>query len=240
MAFTIDFSKEERDLVTEGLSLLLGQYQNSCVLRKFIAVFLSECQELYDAILAMMAGRTLNTATGVNLDAIGRIVGQERIAVGIDASDWMMFDTRDKAVDGIQCWCYGASLAQVGDMNDQTLRDWIFFKILKNHALTGSLPEITQAISDFWHLDISFEKVAPFTVNLYVPATISSQQLYYLRMFQDTLRVDRDCLFPYPATLSFTENVYYRPKNSFWCDSDAKTQWCDAGKCAVNTPLDNN
>lgn len=238
MANTISFAHLRRDLVAEGLSLLLGQYQNSCVLRQFVAVFLRQCQDLYDAIIDMMEGRTLNTAKGVNLDAIGRIVGQERIAVGTDATDWMMFDTKDKAPDSIQCWCYGASLAQIGEMSDQQLRDWIVFKILKNHAFTCSMPETTRAISEFWGLNISFQVESPYTVSLYVPATVSSQQLYYLRKFTDTLRCDRDSLFPYPATLSFTENIYYRPKNSFWCDKDSNTQWCDAGRCAVNTPIE--
>ena len=230
----VDFTKEKRDIVAEGLSLILQQYSHSCVLRKVLAVVMDEIQELYDACQEAQKRRCLDYATNYELEAIGRIVGQERESTADDESTWMYANDAKKNPDSIQTWSYKGALGRLGKMTDSKLRDWITFKILKNHSLTGSLPELGKMVQQFWKMDISIVKAGkPFEASMYVPNTISDMQLYYLQLFRTNRMCDRDSLFPYPATLAFTGEVYYRPKNTLWCDDNSVSQRCDRGRAAI-------
>lgn len=237
----VDFSKEARDIVEEGLSLILSQYSHSCVLRKVLSVVLEEIQELYDACQEAQKRRSLDYATNYELEALGRIVGQERESTSDSESTWMYGDDAKKNPDAIQTWSYKGALGRLGKMTDSKLRDWIMFKILKNHALTTSLPELGKMVQQFWKMDISIVKAGkPFVASMYVPNTISDMQLYYLQLFRTTRQCDRDAIFPYPVTLSFTGEVYYRPKNTLWCDDASAGQRCDRGRAAIELKQDNS
>ncbi len=230
----VDFTREHKDLIADGLNKILQQYEHSCVLRKVLTIILEEIQELYDACLEAQRRRCLEYATNYELEVLGRIVGQERESTADTESDWMYANDAKKNPDGIQTWSYKGALGRLGKMTDSKLKDWITFKILKNHALTTSLPELGAMVQQFWKMDISIVKAErPFEASMYVPNTISDMQLYYLQLFRTNRMCDRDSLFPYPATLRFTGEVYYRPRNTFWCDDNSTTQRSDRGKCAI-------
>ena len=230
----VDFTREYKDLVSDGLSKILQQYEHSCVLRKVLVIILEEIQELYDTCQEAQKRRCIEYAVNYELSALGRIVGQERTSTADTESDWMYGDDVKKSPDYTQTWSYKGALGRLGKMSDAKLRDWIIFKILKNHALTTSLPELGKMVQQFWKMDISVVKAdKPYVGSLYVPNTISDMQLYYLQLFTNTRQCDRDGLFPYPVTMSFSGEVYYRPKNSFWCDDNSTGQRCDRGRCAV-------
>jgi len=75
-----DFIKFEQDLLTRGRGRLLFEFKNSPVLDQLLQALSIENQELYDAIIDTMNLRTLDNATGVQLDVLGDIVGQYRTA----------------------------------------------------------------------------------------------------------------------------------------------------------------
>lgn len=66
------------DHVTAGLALLTQQYQDKPRLAGLVTSYLNRVQELEDAIWSSLIGRLIDNAVGVQLDTLGRIVGQPR------------------------------------------------------------------------------------------------------------------------------------------------------------------
>jgi len=63
---------------TLGLARMLWQYRDKPRMQGFLTAFLNDCQSLEDVTLQVLTGRWPLTAIGVQLDVLGRIVGQER------------------------------------------------------------------------------------------------------------------------------------------------------------------
>lgn len=69
------------DHVHAGLSLLLQQYKELPRMEGWATSYLNRVQELEDAIWSVIVGRLIDDAIGVQLDALGRLVGQRRDGV---------------------------------------------------------------------------------------------------------------------------------------------------------------
>lgn len=70
------------DHVRAGLSLLLQQYTGLPRIEGWATSYLNRVQELEDAIWSVIVGRLIDDAVGVQLDVLGRLVGQRRNGVG--------------------------------------------------------------------------------------------------------------------------------------------------------------
>ncbi len=70
----------ERDIdhVGQGLALLISQFRGKPRLEGWARAYLRQCQLLEDAIYDVLIKRLIDNAEGVNLDTIGRIVGELR------------------------------------------------------------------------------------------------------------------------------------------------------------------
>lgn len=68
--------------VEAGLDLLLEQYKGKPRIAALITSELEQIQKLEDAIWEVILGRLIDTAVGVQLDALGKIVGQKRQGAG--------------------------------------------------------------------------------------------------------------------------------------------------------------
>lgn len=66
------------DHVEQGLERLLVQYKNKPRLRAWLSAYLKQVQDLEDAIFEMRVKRFIDSAEGVQLDIIGRVVGEGR------------------------------------------------------------------------------------------------------------------------------------------------------------------
>ncbi len=75
---------EPQDHVTTGDSQLLWQYSDKPRLRALLSASLSQSQSLEDLAFAVLVGRSVYTAVGVQLDVLGKIVGQDRGEMGDD------------------------------------------------------------------------------------------------------------------------------------------------------------
>lgn len=230
----VDFSQEARNLVREGLGRLVSRLSTSCVLRQFLAVFLDECQELYDACIAAQKERTIHAAASYNLEALGRIVGQQRAGWTYDDSTWFKFDTSGQSFDQAQWWCTNASIGSYVPANDTTYRMLIIARIVKNHTLVASIPEITTLVPLLLGFDVSFKKTGPYKVQLYVPDSISKTDLFLLVNSITNNQVDNTYMLPYPVTLSLEEHVIFVPSNTFMFDKVENHQW-DAGNWAIGS-----
>lgn len=68
----------DTQLVQEGLARLLEGYKGTTAFKELLAIYLEAFQELEDATFAVILGRMLDNAVGVQLDVLGAIVGEAR------------------------------------------------------------------------------------------------------------------------------------------------------------------
>lgn len=66
------------DHVDQGLLRLLNQFKGRPRIAAWNRAYLNQCQKLEDAIFDVLIKRTIDAAEGVQLDALGRIVGELR------------------------------------------------------------------------------------------------------------------------------------------------------------------
>jgi len=77
------------NIVASGLRALLSQFAESERFRAFVAVFLEELREAESTIYDLYWNRTLDGASGAQLDQYGKIVRVERD--GLNDSDYLRF-----------------------------------------------------------------------------------------------------------------------------------------------------
>ena len=221
----VDFSGYERDLLGEGLGRLLSVFLNKCTVRQFTGAFLRQVQELYNAAIAVEEARTVLTASGVNLDALGRIVGLPRTTMAYSEDSWFKFDTSGQGFDQMPWWVTGAPLNTNAVATDPQYRQQIIARIIKNHTLCASIPEILYLIHTMYDVDVSYIKTGPNKVRLVVQDGTSKALLYDLTNSEDTMTVDDDYRMPYPATLSLESKVFFIKDPAFIFDVDTPHRW---------------
>lgn len=233
-SFKVDFSPQRKDLVAQALSRLLTQHYDKCVLRQFVVAIMEEVQELYDALIDLQERRTLYMAEDENLNGLGRIVGEARTPYQYDENRWLFTDRINQRVDSANVWCSGAPFASFVPVGDPQYQINILARIIKNHTLVASVPELERLahlVTDTW---VSWEKTGPMQVAIVVPSTISATAYGMLLRTVTDNRVDEAYMLPYPATLSFSSVVTYVP-DKFFC-ADRARQQCDAARCAIRVP----
>lgn len=228
VAYEIDFSIYKKDLIEEALEKMLSQHYSKCVLRQFVAAIMKEVQVLYDALIELQRQRTVFWAEDENLDALGRIVGQERDPWEYTENNWMFFDRDDQTYNKVPVWCLHGFIGQYVPMEDAQYRVMIISKAIKNHALTASIPELTFLAELFMGVTVSFLKISANRVRILVPANISTTNLILLTRSIADARVDDSYLLPYPVTLDFDGVAIYEPNSVFMFDSDTQTYDTDA------------
>lgn len=234
--YKISFDAYRKDLVQQALDRMLSQHYNKCVLRQFVAAFLDEAQEAYDAIIDMQEQRTVYAAEGENLDALGRIVGEDRAPWAYDDSSWLFFDRQGQGWDQVAMWCLKGPLGQYTEVDDEQYRVNILAKAVKNHTLVGSIPEITNLVQYLLGTNASYEKTGPNECRIIVQDNISTTQLALLTRNYTDKRVDEGYYIPYPATLSFSGILMFAPGEFFMFDR-ADRQW-DFAPMAVGVTHD--
>lgn len=70
--------------VTEALSLLLTQFKGKPGIEELITAYVTQLQELEDAFADLLNNRTIETAEGVQLDGLGKLIGLQRETLWTD------------------------------------------------------------------------------------------------------------------------------------------------------------
>lgn len=236
--FKIDFSRYKRDMVAKAIRRVLSQHKASPVYLQFIAALVRVGpQWLYDENIKQQEANTLYMAEGFNLDAIGRIVGQPRTAFRYDESRWMFADRPGQGADQAFVWVENAPLFSNEPAGDAEYRRMILLRILCNFTRFASLPELAYFVRYAFNEDVSWSRVGPMTVDLYVRSGIARWKLEYLIRRKNTTEADDIYMFPYPATLHFRDAVFVPPK-PFIADRGDGHQ-ADAGSVAVARAITN-
>lgn len=143
-----DYLSEARERVTEQFKYDPVSDTGAKVFDKYLQLLINAQVEIQKVFKDLMQLRSLDTATGAQLDVIGRIVGQERILLNADFYDFFGFQGAIKAASfgelgnpsvGGLFYDFGKPLGGNIELDDATYRLFIKAKIFKN--TTTSTPE---------------------------------------------------------------------------------------------------
>lgn len=199
----------------------------------------SEFSALYNAMLAMVEGRTLAVAKGVNLDVLGMIVGQTRTLFDYSLKDWFTPDnTPPLSPDSGLAWTLNANLYGDGRADDNVYRQMILAKIFKNHVRGASAPETRSCLRMAGQL-VSFQKDGVLGVAVVV--SIGSNTAF-IRNFCKKLKtkyIDSTYLMPIPPCVEITGVIVMPTKNNMGAGftPDRPGLGADIGLAAVKTTL---
>jgi len=205
------------NMVDRMKSRMLDYFRKAPVEMAIIEGFASEIQALMTAIQDVQDLRTPAKAGGVNLDALGRIVGQDRILMDYSLIAWFAPDVDGQGPDQAPIWVTGAPLTESLLVDDIWYRLFIEAKIFRNHTKYGSIPEIQQAAKMAFNIDISFIRTGPMQVFLVIPRYFPLYVFNLLKIGMDPSSEINNLLLPYPMTLSFSgilffpEEVFFAP-----------------------------
>lgn len=149
--FTIyDYLQEARERVTE-------QFKDKDIFDRYLQLLISEKTEIQEVFRQLMQLRSIDTATGAQLDIIGDIVGQPRELIDTALISYFAFlgyptaasygDLNNSAVGGLY-YSYGNPLAGNTLLTDDQYRLFIKAKIIKNttNATPNQLIEFMQFV----------------------------------------------------------------------------------------------
>lgn len=204
---SIDYSSIRFDLEKISQSRMLSQFYNSKILKLLLNAFTEEVQELSTAISDLISKRSLANAEGEQLDVIGRIVGQQRTGYTYVNGYWFSPDGVDVCPDNGHWWMQNQPQSVEQDMDDITYRKWLWLKILENHNLFSSVPEIKTKVVEGIGEEIGIETEGTMIAKIYVSSNISLTNKELLRYYRNTKLTDNDYMFSYPATTNIDQIV---------------------------------
>lgn len=229
----VDFSQYEIDLRDRALQRLLYQFGNSVTLGQLVESLAFMEQDGYDDALGVLTDRTLTRARGVQLDVIGRIVGQDRVLRNYALRTWFGPDggTQIGGVDLAPVWMREVPL--LGDLpaDDSQYIGLILSKIFKNHVKVGSIPELILFAKALTGHDISVNRIGPLEIELAVPSSIFIGDLSLLLDVLTDHTADQKYTMPVMASVRISDSVLFLPSPVF--TPDIGNAGADVGKVAV-------
>lgn len=224
--------KYNQDLVVRVADRRLPQFRSGSVRCGVVNEQARQLQEIYDAIVSALDQRTLANARGGILDAIGRIVGQERVLLNQAELDWFSPDDTDGGPDLAPVWVLGAPLTGNLPADDAEYIQLIVSKIFKNHVQHGSIPEVLEFVRLLYGINISLRKLGLSQLELIVPVGTAAFIVTTLRSSITDDRADNQHFLPHCPTVDIV-SVMFRPENPFAPDRDSGAP--DLGEAAVAT-----
>lgn len=137
----------EEDYLGVARSRITEQFKDKEVIDRFLQLLIFAQTELQTVFKDLMQLRSLDTATGEQLNIIGRIVGQDRVLLNSDLYDFFGFQGALKAGSmgtlsnpniGSIFYSLGKPLGGNIELSDETYRLFIQAKILKNTTASTS------------------------------------------------------------------------------------------------------
>lgn len=214
------FEEYDRDLQKLACDDSLEVLRRAPIIRGMQGVLVDEVQALYDALVDALEARTLDNATGYNLDVIGRIVGLYPRPLE-DAAEVVYFgpDYDAGAPDRAIAYVVGAPLAGQVPVGDPQYRAAIRAQILKNHVKHGSAPELLNYGMKAFGVPISVRNIGNSEVEVVLPPSAPPAVVNALLSVYDDERADRIYGLPLPSTARIA-SVAFRYPEAFAPDLD--------------------
>lgn len=138
----------DKDFLSEAREDITQQFKDKEIIDRYLQVFLAELPNIQQMFKDLLQKRSIDEATGEQLDVIGRIVGQPRDLISLDLYKYFAFlgypngggygDLNDPSV-GAPFYSAGTPTGGNYTLDDETYRLFIKSKILKNQ--TAATPE---------------------------------------------------------------------------------------------------
>ena len=217
-----DYLKEARDKYTMA-------FEDKPVFDKYIQLITLEVSEIQEVIKDLLQKRTLEEATGVQLDVVGEIVGQPRVLLDVDFLEFFGMEGNPRSHSmGDLTSTRGGIFFDLNErmqgsvrLDDDTYRIMIRAKIAKNS--TRATPE-----DMMWYLNYVFGTNASFASEgnanfiALISENLTPQQVMLLSYVNRTGRYNVT-LFPKPLGVG-VEYGFYDPENSFAFDDVATSK----------------
>ena len=197
-------------------SRITSQFQDKPVIDKYIQLLIDGSEELQLVMKDVMQKRSLDTAEGVQLDIIGKIVGQDRVLVNVDIFDFFGFlgvpnagGMGDLGSTSVGAVFYDLNNPRFGNitLTDEMYRIFIKAKIAKN--ITSATPEQVMAFTNFIFgapsSTVQYEGEAEYT--LMIGKELSSLERSLLT-YVDTSSNFNSYLIPKPTGVRVNYGVY--------------------------------
>lgn len=198
----------ETDYLELSRSRYTEQFKDKPVFDAYIKIFIDEITELRDVLKDIKTLRDIDTATGVQLDVIGEIVGQPRVLVDFTLFPYFGFEGSlegqtfgtyyDSAIGG-----FWKSIAdKEGEdftVDDDTYRFLIRARIAANIA--NSTPQGVMDAVNFilGRTDTEIEETGDAHVTIKYGGTLTALQDYFLRGLSSI-----GSIIPLPICVSYT------------------------------------
>lgn len=205
----VSFRRLKQDLEKRGRSRLLWQFRNSPVLNQLVKQISLEMQDAYDAAIKSLEGRTIAKATGINLDIIGKIVGQERLGNNLEYHVYFHPDKPGWSADQAPAWVTGAPLLGYQVASDDNYRKLIIAKIFKNHSTSGSVAENRYCAQFIANTRVSFIKTGLQSFRLAFEFGTGLDVMLMLFKQWKNQTVDQFYLLPIPATVYLDTGITF-------------------------------
>lgn len=206
----ITFDRYRIDTAAKACERLLSQFNNSTSgIQKFLNAMIEQTQSLNDIELTVLMDRTLESAHGVQLDIIGRIVGLDRPLVDSDDLLWFTWD----ATKTSQFWDTGPwflSTAPTGNfvpVSDSVYRRFIVGKIFKNQVSGGTIPEVIAFIRIVFKVWSSVVLSGIMQVDILVQNTIDPLYIPLLDAIRSDSNVENEYFLPIPAAVEISSVI---------------------------------
>lgn len=217
----------EIDYLAEGRGRVTEQFKNKPVFDAFLKLVMDYLNELQTVYKDSMQLRSINTATGAQLDLIGNIVGQPRTLVNYDAFPYFGFDgamaaetfgtVSDSTVGGL-FRSVNQSEGASAEVDDETYRFLIKARIIAN--TTRATPEAIISGLNFvtGNANTSIVEQPNAHITLEVQNNLTDFQAYFLQGLSE-----QGSIIPIPIGVAvdyvFFEEEYF----GFYEDPNAST-----------------
>jgi hypothetical protein len=188
----------------------LRQFSSSPVFQQTLSALAVEIQSVSDACIGVLNGRTLTQATGVQLDIIGRIVGQGRVIPYYTINDvnWFAPDTTGSDLDTGSVWVTNGIDGNPYTMSDAEYLNMILAKIYRNTCKSASPVEIMTYAQMALGIPVSAKANTNGNIDIYLPNGTPMWKVLWAKRFLTDNRGDVIPVMPYPCGM-IVDNVYY-------------------------------
>ena len=203
---------EKLDLLTRMQSRILMQFKGSPVFQAVLACFAAQKQEIADMFTGIMQSFVPYNATGVQQDALGRIVGSSRGIAEIGA--WFTPDNPNYGFTdskGPPVWVTNAKLTGTYTRNVTDYRNALVAKVFRNFVQVGSITDIQGFIRDMFGIESSVQITGGNQIKIIVPNQTSPQIISFLEASFSNDQVDNIYNVPLPPGVQIAEVVTFIP-----------------------------
>lgn len=211
------------------LNLLILQYRDSPKASETIKANITKYEELYNVILQFEEAFDIDTAVGVQLDILGKIVGISRIIPDVIPKVYFGFDNNIVNSAGFgdaPFFRLGDSLLTDTQLNDYDYRFFIKAKIAKN-VVTAKMIDDNLSIQDA--IMFMFGNSSYITDNQDMTMSLFLDSSYPDRLLSYLLALD---LIPRPQGVKLRDTIIIITSDSFGFNNNPNSKGFGIGKFA--------